>query len=493
MSKAHPAGVSARKDTNNTSKPKTNNGLGVDASGLSETLQGHVDDIRTLLQCGICIRPLYEPFTIACGHTFCYSCLTSWFAGGRSNKTCPDCRAPVKSQPAPAYLIRTLVQLFTSRAELLDKGETTAEHANHQREEAEKVDTDKKNTHPREGGLFRGTFSKARAPPPQPIVDLEDNVVRCPHCSWELEEGTDCTQCGYHQDMDSFTGESDYMDEDDMLSEMTDYMDDEYEDAFGDVDVDDFWGDLPDAFPVELASLWGVHGIHRHNGYPSRPQLPYAHAGYDDWPSLRAAMHDSLDEEEEEGEDEDEDDGEMDSFIDDDSHLGEGDYSESDRSTVVGAHEYSMPDHGDDHAAAPYPPSISDSYISSEITATDGEGVDVDEDEDEDPDDDSDEDDDDDDDDDEPVRPAVGGNRRRRLPSYQVVSSSPAFDTLPSRNASFSLSHSASTRLDRRPQQTPSAGTSVSTAIHVDDESDEGPIGPVRRTRERGNCRRRIY
>lgn len=40
---------------------------------LSETLQGHVDDIRALLQCGICIRPLYEPFTLACGHTFCYS------------------------------------------------------------------------------------------------------------------------------------------------------------------------------------------------------------------------------------------------------------------------------------------------------------------------------------------------------------------------------------------------------------------------------------
>lgn len=40
---------------------------------LVNTLQGHVDDIRTLIQCGICIRPLYEPFTIACGHTFCYS------------------------------------------------------------------------------------------------------------------------------------------------------------------------------------------------------------------------------------------------------------------------------------------------------------------------------------------------------------------------------------------------------------------------------------
>jgi hypothetical protein len=40
---------------------------------LATTLQGHVDDIRTLIQCGICIRPLYEPFTLACGHTFCYS------------------------------------------------------------------------------------------------------------------------------------------------------------------------------------------------------------------------------------------------------------------------------------------------------------------------------------------------------------------------------------------------------------------------------------
>lgn len=93
---------------------------------LVHTLQGHVDDLRTLIQCGICIRPLYEPFTLACGHTFCYSvrsyiymrsrsyiltmlhqCLTSWFAGGRAKRTCPDCRAPVKTQPAPAYLVST--------------------------------------------------------------------------------------------------------------------------------------------------------------------------------------------------------------------------------------------------------------------------------------------------------------------------------------------------------------------------------------------------
>lgn len=40
---------------------------------LVNTLQGHIDDLRTSLQCGICVRPLYEPFTLACGHTFCYT------------------------------------------------------------------------------------------------------------------------------------------------------------------------------------------------------------------------------------------------------------------------------------------------------------------------------------------------------------------------------------------------------------------------------------
>jgi hypothetical protein len=52
---------------------KTDNLRLTRAIQLVNTLQGHVDDIRTLIQCGICIRPLYEPFTIACGHTFCYS------------------------------------------------------------------------------------------------------------------------------------------------------------------------------------------------------------------------------------------------------------------------------------------------------------------------------------------------------------------------------------------------------------------------------------
>ena len=34
-----------------------------------------IKDFRKNLTCGICIRPLYEPYTNPCGHTFCYRCV----------------------------------------------------------------------------------------------------------------------------------------------------------------------------------------------------------------------------------------------------------------------------------------------------------------------------------------------------------------------------------------------------------------------------------
>ena len=77
------------------------------AADLLRTLEKSVEDLRGLVSCRICIRPMYEPYTIACGHTFCYSCLAQWFSNHSINKTCPDCRTKVTQQPAPAYLVRT--------------------------------------------------------------------------------------------------------------------------------------------------------------------------------------------------------------------------------------------------------------------------------------------------------------------------------------------------------------------------------------------------
>ena len=67
-----------------------------------------IDELRHLITCQICARPMYEPYTILCGHTFCYSCLDTWFWNHKANKTCPECRACVRDQPAPAYLVITL-------------------------------------------------------------------------------------------------------------------------------------------------------------------------------------------------------------------------------------------------------------------------------------------------------------------------------------------------------------------------------------------------
>lgn len=76
-----------------------------DATGLLQTLESSLDDIRSLIVCRVCVRPLFEPYTIECGHTFCYGCLIQWFEKDRHQKTCPDCRASVIRQPAPAYLV----------------------------------------------------------------------------------------------------------------------------------------------------------------------------------------------------------------------------------------------------------------------------------------------------------------------------------------------------------------------------------------------------
>ena len=86
--------------------------------------------------------------------------------------------------------------MFTSRAELLDKGETTAEHLSHLQEESSKLDKDKSNTDPEHGGLFGGLF-KPKPPAMQPIVDVDDGVTRCPMCNWELAENDVCEGCGY--------------------------------------------------------------------------------------------------------------------------------------------------------------------------------------------------------------------------------------------------------------------------------------------------------
>jgi hypothetical protein len=106
------ANRSSRKSgeaTSNALVPR--NGIYIEAppedasGGLLKIMENTVEDLRALVTCRVCVRPMYEPYMISCGHTFCYSCLAQWFCRHKSNKTCPDCRAVVKQQPAPAYVV----------------------------------------------------------------------------------------------------------------------------------------------------------------------------------------------------------------------------------------------------------------------------------------------------------------------------------------------------------------------------------------------------
>ena len=100
-----------------------------------------------------------------------------------------------------------MTQIFVSRAELMADGETTHEHAASQEAEAGIVERDKSNQDPRTGGLFRGCFKLIMPMPGSGVIhDVEDGVVRCPMCAWELEDGY-CNSCqvNYATDLEGFS------------------------------------------------------------------------------------------------------------------------------------------------------------------------------------------------------------------------------------------------------------------------------------------------
>lgn len=176
-----------------------------------------VTAMRSLITCKICDRFLYEPYSISCGHTYCYQCLRQWFENNKSKKTCPDCRLKVTQQPTPSYVLRELVLIFASRNELLPDGETSDEHHKWSKEEADLVAADKANTDVKEGGLFKGLFKGVRAF--GAIHDASDGVDRCPDCTWELE-GPYCGNCGLRVEG---TGFSDYSDDSDETDDELDH------------------------------------------------------------------------------------------------------------------------------------------------------------------------------------------------------------------------------------------------------------------------------
>lgn len=319
------------------------------SSQALQALRSDFDNLRTLVSCKICDRLLYEPYIISCGHTYCYSCLCTWFVSNKAKKTCPDCRIVVTSPPAPAYLVREMTLVFIKRAELLPAGETLEQHARWQKEELDIVRADKSNTDPRTGGLFRGCFRHRPTRTVQAFRDEEDGVDRCPFCNWELEDGA-CLQCGEFDaatagewaesfggfgDMDDTTEQDMSGDELDVEIDMED-MDAELgfeQYNVADADVDDHWPDQyfenRDAYTIRrwLANGGPRQGIPRAANVPHRRAAPnaagrrrhsYSASLVSDMPTEDTEMGTVEEErEDEEEEDTDEEDSSMNDFIDD--------------------------------------------------------------------------------------------------------------------------------------------------------------------------------
>ncbi|KAL1958767.1 hypothetical protein VTO42DRAFT_3886 [Malbranchea cinnamomea] len=412
-----------------------------DSSALLETFQKHIDDLRKLISCGICMKPLYEPFTLACGHTFCYSCLTQWFVSHRRKKSCPDCRTAVKAEPAPSYLLRNIIHLFISRPELLEHGESIEEHLANQRAESEKLEADKRNTNPSTGGLFQGCFKKT-IPTGVPIYDLEDGVERCPECAWELEEG-ECLQCGFTVDMIS---DSEFDSERQRSVGMTEDEDSEIESVFRDEDYR--------AWPDDL-----LHELGHNLGRDLWESESSFFLGYDEFSQTHSS-----------GTDEDSD--EMDSFIDDDdveqaTVVGDNDYLADGSFRSARMSPYYHPDSVHETSSVAGPDIVTDRMV-IELTTSDSASESESESDSESESGSDSESESDSDSDDEPIRaPGRTSLPRRRSGTREY-----------SRSAQPYILDSFNNRRSRRER----SGSAIHDAIPLDDDSDS-PYRPTRARR----------
>jgi hypothetical protein len=81
------------------SAPKRAGALPEAIAAASAIATQHSSAIKALLEefnCGICLNLIYECAVLACGHSFCHSCIKDWLS---RSKTCPYCKSVQESDP----------------------------------------------------------------------------------------------------------------------------------------------------------------------------------------------------------------------------------------------------------------------------------------------------------------------------------------------------------------------------------------------------------
>ncbi|CZR50691.1 uncharacterized protein PAC_00565 [Phialocephala subalpina] len=213
-----------------------------------DKLKADLLHIKSTVTCTICVQLLYEPYTLGCGHTYCYGCLCTWFVQHRHRKTCPDCRTIVKQVPAQNYTVKTIVELLAKNEDLMPTDESVEQHIHNREEEAAEIENDKSDK-----GLFKGLFPNKPAGA-RLMYDEEDGVFRCPTCNHEHEGGPLCTVCGEQFGGDPYA--------------YSDYDEDEEDEHLDNIAVD---------LDVDEVEIDFAH-MHNHRRFMDQPHFVAAHA-----------------------------------------------------------------------------------------------------------------------------------------------------------------------------------------------------------------------
>ncbi|OAF56939.1 hypothetical protein VC83_06963 [Pseudogymnoascus destructans] len=203
--------------------------------GPADIFKADLENIKSLVTCTICDQLLYEPWMLACGHTYCYSCLCNWFLPNRRSKSCPDCRSAVKAMPAPAFVIKQLAEVFVSRVELMPADESTEQHVKRRKEENQAVETDRIS----DEGLFKGCFSTARLGNIR--YDEADRMHVCSHCGHEFTGGPLCENCGVDFEGEDEAIRDDFSDLEEMEFDLDEEEDGDAEEGEDDIEDEDYF------------------------------------------------------------------------------------------------------------------------------------------------------------------------------------------------------------------------------------------------------------
>ncbi|KFY28542.1 hypothetical protein V493_02881 [Pseudogymnoascus sp. VKM F-4281 (FW-2241)] len=301
---------------------------------LADVFKADLDNIKSLVTCTICDQLLYEPWMLACGHTYCYSCLCNWFLPNRRSKSCPDCRSAVKAMPAPAFVVKQLAEIFVNRVELMPADESTEQHVKRRKEENQAVETDRIS----DEGLFKGCFSTARLGNIR--YDEADRMHVCSHCGHEFTGGPLCESCGVDFEGEDEDIRDDFSDLEEMEFDLDEEEDEDAEEGEDDGEEDDYYHDGIGRDPREgldwfdpfdgavqfedVRQLLGDHPAHHHHHHHHHhpvhhPLHPHYHHFLHPMEALESRARDAhSDESEEEESDGDETTSSMMDFIEQD-------------------------------------------------------------------------------------------------------------------------------------------------------------------------------